>query len=1208
MPTTLSPDPFTPLSQDEGKSFAEYLEYFDRGTKKKGTDYYLRGMVKTLSCIQVDRKYMAYVKGTSTYAVTLEYDDGDWYGECTCPVEMDCKHAYAAALTLMNNSFQENEREAMTSAAAKTGKQPIYQAPAGNRAQASVSHLASLAKIQTSMEAALERHLHKEEDTFLVKLSKAFEEYKSGLTYQPNVLALLQNRIYQPSALELPTGAKTDIFEFYHCLAHVMTTKYRIAPPEFMTHLEKVQPAGPVYKGWIKKTEIDFWGKLFKTNYTAPDDTQKSEVQLRMLLRKEGLTLEYNQLPGTGFRRCTGSKLKELILSFRDQQIDFPPVSQQLWTLFLSHTGDEVFGNGWAYDNNRIAALVDELIHTPSLEAVVLNEAGKPFIRPQAPLTWQLLLETGSEDEWYRLALTKPDGEAFKDPTLLLIGRPAPGSDPGFVLTADTIWKARLPVCINDLDLSEPQLMPVEALATPEGITFLSQLGVDMPGGLQERIHKIEIRLQVSVRELVTSEKKARPGIAVELFALGNDGKAIDTYQADGWRNAAKKMVLKNQPKNRIIVADRSALAHASRIIGRSGVVWDWDKRIWYRKYDADFVGDFQAWIKNLPEGVELNIWPELRDLLVESQPARITVDLRESGMDWFDLRLNLSTGDIEFTADEIKILLKAKGQFVNLPGKGWKKLELDADEKAFAALDALGSDWTTDVGQTRRVHLLQLIGQMENPILADEIRLKLRQRIAEFKQFTPPLPKQIEATLRPYQMEGFHYLSTLAGNRLGGILADDMGLGKTLQALCWMAWLLEQDPSGCILIVCPKSLVGNWRAEALRFFPSLRVARWRPGMDQSSENEINKAQCLLVNYQQLRLAQEFFATKDWKAVILDEAQHIKNPDSITAKICHHLRASQRLILTGTPIENRLTDLWSLMQFAMPGILPNKTAFRRDFEKNAEPRVAGILRSRIRPFILRRTKSQVAKDLPPRTEEDIICEMESAQKAAYMAELKTARQILSGVANPQEYNKKRFNILTSLLRLRQICNHPALAKIKTDKDFIATKVEALDEVISPLIEEGHKVLIFSQFVEMITLLTAHAKKAGWPLHVLTGQSENREQIVESFQTKEGGGVFLISLKAGGFGLNLTAAQYVVLFDPWWNPAVENQAIDRAHRIGQDQHVIAYRLIVKDSIEEKIRLLQKKKKALAEGVVDEESFAQTLSLDDMRFLIETSLDT
>ena len=289
------------------------------------------------------------------------------------------------------------------------------------------------------------------------------------------------------------------------------------------------------------------------------------------------------------------------------------------------------------------------------------------------------------------------------------------------------------------------------------------------------------------------------------------------------------------------------------------------------------------------------------------------------------------------------------------------------------------------------------------------------------------------------------------------------------------------------------------------------------------------------------------------------------------------------------------------MTFAMPGMLGKRTAFAKSFDQRSDPLARTRLAARVRPFVLRRTKNEVAKDLPERSEEDLHCELDGPQATLYRAELKRARAALLNIQTSKELDKKRFNILTSLLRLRQICCHPALVSEKA-ANAESAKLNALFDVLEPIIAEGHKVLVFSQFVQMLAIIRAEIERREWPHFLLTGDTEDRGALVQNFQQSEGAAVFLISLRAGGFGLNLTAASYVVLYDPWWNPAVENQAIDRTHRIGQTSHVIAYRLLIKESIEEKIRKLQRSKSALAEDILGEESFTRALTLDDFRFLL------
>jgi SNF2 family DNA or RNA helicase len=500
-----------------------------------------------------------------------------------------------------------------------------------------------------------------------------------------------------------------------------------------------------------------------------------------------------------------------------------------------------------------------------------------------------------------------------------------------------------------------------------------------------------------------------------------------------------------------------------------------------------------------------------------------------------------------------------------------------------------------------------------------------VRARVERLREIAPPpVPTELKTELRPYQKEGYHFLAHLSSNGLGGILADDMGLGKTVQALAWLLWLAEQARAKGnrelrVLVVCPKSVVSNWQLEIARFAPTLSAAAMGNG---EAPKEVHVT---VTNYAQLRLAASSLVGRSWDAVILDEGQNIKNPQSQTARVARELRAGHRLVLTGTPIENRALDLWSLFAFAMPGLLGSQAMFKRTYGERADALARARLGRRVRHFMLRRTKGQVAADLPPRIEEDLLVELDGVQRALYDAELKRTRSLLLGVHSDAEFSRQRFSILQSLLRLRQICCDPRLLGIDAgttrepagaeappapapgekqqgNAPTGSAKLEALFDTLEPLIEEGHRVLVFSQFVSLLGLVGKEMKARHIRFLLLTGQTENRQELVDRFQSPEGEPVFLLSLKAAGTGLNLTAASYVVLLDPWWNPAVEAQAIDRTHRIGQTNPVIAYRLLARGTIEEKIRLLQRSKSELARTIVQEENVATVMSIDDLRFVL------
>jgi SNF2 family DNA or RNA helicase len=590
----------------------------------------------------------------------------------------------------------------------------------------------------------------------------------------------------------------------------------------------------------------------------------------------------------------------------------------------------------------------------------------------------------------------------------------------------------------------------------------------------------------------------------------------------------------------------------------------------------------------------------------------RATVDftLLESGVhrDWFDLALALKPEDSTLTPEEIALLLKARGKFVRLPNKGWRRLTVQLDGAGAAALESAGFDPASLAeaalaGEKHRLHALQLAQSGLMDQLPERQAAELRSRAREISRpAAPPSPAGLRAELRPYQLEGFHFLTFLSANRLGGVLADDMGLGKTVQALAWLLWLAGQQAADAplrALVVCPKSVVGNWVAETARFAPAIATIRFAPGADDKHAGAPGPT-LVIANYTQLRLNAEVFTQQRWHAVILDEGQFIKNPTAKVAQVARDVPGEHRLVLTGTPIENRLLDLWSLFAFALPGLLGSQAAFKRHYADD-NPLALSRLRARVRHFLLRRTKTQVAADLPARTEEDVTVELEGDQRKLYDAEMKRARAMLLKVATPREFDQARFNILASLLRLRQICCHPALID-DAHRAAPSAKLEELLERLEELRAEGHQVLVFSQFVTMLEIIREKLVAANIDHLLLTGQTEDRDALVREFQAHKRHTVFLLSLKAAGFGLNLTAASYVILYDPWWNPAVEAQAIDRTHRIGQALPVTAYRLIARGTVEEKIRALQREKSALAGAVVQEESLASVLDLDSLRQIL------
>ncbi len=461
------------------------------------------------------------------------------------------------------------------------------------------------------------------------------------------------------------------------------------------------------------------------------------------------------------------------------------------------------------------------------------------------------------------------------------------------------------------------------------------------------------------------------------------------------------------------------------------------------------------------------------------------------------------------------------------------------------------------------------------------------------------PLPAVFDDKLRPYQEGGVRWMRFLRAVDLSGILADDMGLGKTIQALAAIV-----DAGGKSLVVAPTSVLRNWMREAERFAPELRVCLYHgPGRKLDADADL-----VLTSYALLRLDADLLKQHEWMYAILDEAQAIKNPDSQTAKAARELRARHRLCMTGTPVENRLEELWSLFRYLMPGFLGSLDAFRQRFARPIENGDAGArdaLRKRVKPYVLRRLKQQVAKELPPLTDMIVRCEMSQKQRDVYDAVRLAAREDVQKAINDKGENKATMQILEALLRMRQVCCDPTLLPGDAGVGAPSGKLDRLEELLIEIISEDHKMLIFSQWTSLLDRVEIRLKSLNIKWTRLDGGTRDRQGAIDEFQSPTGPPVFLLSLKAGGTGLNLTAADYVVHLDPWWNPAVQQQATDRAHRIGQSRPVVSLRLVAEESVEERILELQEAKKALADAAIgDEGGFIKALDGAELRALFES----
>jgi len=598
---------------------------------------------------------------------------------------------------------------------------------------------------------------------------------------------------------------------------------------------------------------------------------------------------------------------------------------------------------------------------------------------------------------------------------------------------------------------------------------------------------------------------------------------------------------------------------------------------------------------------------PQVEKWTGEIERVTPKLEIVGSGQDWFEVRYSLTTpGGEVFSNAEIQRLLRSGQSQTRLKNGNLAVIDtagLEDFEQVIRDCDPAQTQ--PGLYRINRAHAAYV------EQTARELGSAVADRRAALKKFitgrdAPPEAKTklgpLADLLREYQLTGFDWLTRLAANNLGGILADEMGLGKTVQTL---AFLRAHRGHGPALVVCPTSLVTNWENEARKFTPELKTLVLE-GADRAARfNSIAGADMVITSYALLRRDIETLREFNFSTAVLDEAQHIKNPETQNAQAAYALRATHRFVLTGTPMENSVRDLWSIMNFALPGYLGNRADFRERYElpiaRGSAPEVQCRLSRRLQPFLLRRRKRDVAKDLPEKIEQVVLSSLTSQQRAAYDALLREIQTGLGGSGKNVNTGAQRMKMLTGLLRLRQVCCDLRLVGI--DKEETSAKLDLLDELLEEAIDGEHRVLVFSQFVSMLHLIRERLEKLEIPFCYLDGSTKQRQAIVDRFQSDSAIPVFLISLKAGGVGLNLSAADTVIHFDPWWNPAVEAQATDRAHRIGQTRVVTAYKLITRDTVEEKILRLQEKKRAAIDAAIDSEEPLMTgLTTEELEELL------
>ncbi len=1048
------------------------------------------------------------------------------------------------------------------------------------------------------LEDKLGRLLTGIEDEYLSKLEKRYRRFEISREIFDSDITRLQPRWpvdgFEP--LTLWPEPPSDILEFWNYLSHAFR-KGNYDYPEFMEAIVDREWTDGKMREWERQRELSEWKYQVDVYNKRPNDEPVEPVEFRLRLTSREARLMWkgeSESEEASFTKVEDEEAYDRLKErYTSGGLRMDAGSEILWSKFLRASAKEDTEDGaLSLDNIQNCRLLNRLFHQPEIEGRIVNLDENPYRFVTDELTWECRTSPNDPED-YLLQLVTAEGIDVSHTMRLLPG------DETIYLSDETAFPGPEFWNRNDTMIEPFYEIPNKVIETENGVAFMHRLGVKLPQELSDRIVEEELHVTLDLKIDGKATGASSDHMLIEAIAENAAGTRKEVMGREGWEVVEQQ----DDEGDTLYSYDRRVLRSVGGVIAPMQPTYDANKGCYRVRVTKNFPDKYAEWRETFPAEIKVTADPELSTLEADPIEAQVSFDVVDQNIDWFDLKVVVKVEGMDLTEDEIKALVQARGGFVKMEKGGWLRLTMNLDAEQQAAVNRIGLDPFDLTGEVHRMHALQLAEPLAKEVFDAKAWAKISERAESLKlQVRPDAPTGLNVNLRPYQFEGFHFLSYISTNRFGGILADDMGLGKTIQTLTWLLWLRDQagDNPSPSLVVCPKSVLDVWGAEVQKAAPKIRVQVLRNKSELDTSVLGKDIDLLVINYSQLRTCADDLKPVEWLAVILDEGQQIKNPDSKAAKSARDLQGENRLVLTGTPIENRLLDVWSLMAFAMPGILGDRKYFRENFDRRKDPQSQTRLSARLRPFLLRRTKGEVALDLPPKVEEDVYCDLEGAQLAAYQAELERIQKVLLGVENDESLRKNSFVILQGLMRLRQICCHPGLVETKNLAEESA-KMNALFYLLDQLHEEGHKVLVFSQFVSMLDMIRDELEERDRPISYLTGQTKNRHEVISDFQETKDPKTFLLSLKAGGSGLNLTSASYVILYDPWWNPAVESQAIDRCHRIGQQSRVNAYRLLCRNSVEEKIRTLQQQKSEMMTGVLGEESFTRNLEMDDLKFL-------
>ncbi|MDN5858709.1 MAG: DEAD/DEAH box helicase [Pseudonocardia sp.] len=1086
----------------------------DAGTFERGLGYARRGRVLGMEFDGTAQVLRAQVRGSGGAVydteVCLERRRAGLayaYGECTCPIEIDCKHAVAVALVA-----------------------------AGVSAGPSAGSVGGRAWSEAGWEEALGALLEPESPSALIPR---------------DTVALAVELSLEPARMAAPRGAPA-------------------APPRLLARLVR-----PGRSGWVGGNLS--WGRLEQHYYLGEYD----EAQVRLLREFYAL-----------YRSGAGSPDHFYVVR-EDKSIDLAEVGGRLWPLL-----DEAAQLGLPIVHARKALGAVEKYGRAELTLdVTAGEAPGSLV--VAPV----------------LRLTGPDGPGEQVHPVRFLGAAGHGvvhvapaqrdHDPATWAFGLARLAAPAPVALRRMAIEQRRVrVPAEQLARFRDEFFPRLRRLGSVGSSDGSFVPPAITGPTLVLH-TTYGTGHDLGLSWEwAYQVGDSAKRYPAagHDDDGVRDpAAEQAVLDalEVPLHRYGRSAGPGIVSGGALTGMATMRFTTE--VLPLLVDASDVV-----VESVGEPAE---YREAGDSL---QIAVSTADVA-GDTDWFDLGVSISLEGRAVPFAQVFTALAADESHLLLPDGAYFSLHKPELQSLRALIEEARALQDTPAGPLRISRYqaglweeLAALGVVDRQ--ARDWERQVAGLLALDGLGTAEPPATLRAQLRPYQRVGYDWLCFLQRHGLGGILADDMGLGKTVQALALICRArLDEPDRDPFLIVAPTSVVANWAAEAARFAPDLAVATVTDTLrrrGQELSDAIAGAHVVVTSYTLFRLEIDAYAAAGWSGLILDEAQFVKNHQSKAYQCARRLPAPFKLAITGTPMENNVMELWSLLSITAPGLFPSPARFREHYakpiEKGADAELLPRLRRRIRPLVVRRTKEQVAADLPPKQQQVLEVELDPRHRRTYQRHLQRERQKVLGLLD--DVDRNRFTILRSLTLLRQLSLHPGLVEPES-RQLGSAKITALVEQLGEVVDGGHRALVFSQFTGFLGLVRERLDAAGVAYCYLDGSTRDRPAVLRRF-TEGTAPVFLISLKAGGFGLNLTEADYCFLLDPWWNPATEAQAIDRTHRIGQTRTVMVYRMIAKDTIEEKVLALAQRKAALFTGVMDEGGFfGGSLTADDVRALLE-----